>query len=196
MQGGVSTLSSPKTGNKRQAQLLISGGIDSTACLAFLISNNFDVKGTFIDFGQPARKRELVAARKITKFYDISLQLLQVIHTREIRAGEISGRNGFLIFAGLITCLPSINAICIGVHAGTPYSDCSKSFITQIDTIVAEITDGATRVFAPFVDWDKNQIVHFAKIQRVPLELTYSCEAGNTPCGVCASCEDREHLKC
>lgn len=186
----------PNEPTRKRAQVLISGGIDSTACLAFLLQNHFTVEATFVDFGQPACAREQRAARDITDFYRTPLSIFAANPNRPFEAGEIVGRNGFLLFACLMGCVVPPNAICIGVHAGTEYLDCSRHFVEQIDTAIAELTAGRTRVLAPFVDWDKSQIVAFAKAQALPLELTYSCESGNAPCGSCASCRDREALKC
>lgn len=176
---------------------MLSGGIDSTACLAFLLSNNFDVSCTFVDFGQPARINELAAVDQVAKFYGVPLYTIRLDHTKNISRGEIPGRNAFLIFAGLMTSHAPSSVICLGIHRGTAYVDCSKMFIAQVDTVVAELTNGTTRVLAPFIEWDKNGIVNYAKAERVPIALTYSCEVGgNTPCGECSSCHDRSELRC
>jgi len=41
------------------ALILLSGGIDSTACVHYYLDQKFDVKAVFIDYGQKARKNEL-----------------------------------------------------------------------------------------------------------------------------------------
>jgi len=185
-----------RTQPAKRVQLLLSGGIDSAACLAFLLHNGFSAEPTFVDFGQPARMRESRAARQIADFYKSPLAIVSVQVHRTLHAGEILGRNGFLLFTGMLACATPPAAICIGVHAGTSYLDCSRRFVNQVDEIISELSGGRTRVFAPFVDWNKSQIVAFAHAQSLPLELTYSCEAGDVPCGKCASCKDRETLKC
>jgi 7-cyano-7-deazaguanine synthase len=63
--------------------------------------------------------------------------------------------------------------------------------------LIAECTDGATALFAPFLHWAKRDIIAYARSERLDLNLTYSCEAGRMPpCGMCLSCRDRRALLC
>ena len=85
--------------------------------------------------------------------------------------------------------------IAIGIHAGTAYYDCSRSFILKAGRLVEEYTDGAITVAAPFVDWTKREIWDYCSVKEVPVNLTYSCEVGGEqPCGSCLSCKDLEAL--
>ena len=53
-------------------------------------------------------------------------------------------------------------------------------------------TGGQLRMEAPFVAWNKAQIVKRGLELGVPYELTWSCyEGGERPCGVCGTCRDR-----
>ena len=45
--------------NQNYVRALVSGGIDSTACINFYKNLNFDVEAIFVDFGQPSRKENL-----------------------------------------------------------------------------------------------------------------------------------------
>ena len=57
---------------------------------------------------------------------------------------------------------------------------------------VEEGTGGALRIEAPFVRWNKAQIVREGLRLHVPYELTWSCyEGGERPCGKCGTCLDR-----
>jgi 7-cyano-7-deazaguanine synthase len=56
-------------------------------------------------------------------------------------------------------------------------------------------TEGRIRLDAPLIDLTKKEVYLMAKKTKVPIRLTYSCEAGTDPvCGVCASCLDRAAL--
>jgi len=55
--------------NCKSALILLSGGIDSTACIHYYLDGKFDVKAVFLDYGQKARVRELSSAKKIAKYY-------------------------------------------------------------------------------------------------------------------------------
>ena len=51
---------------------------------------------------------------------------------------------------------------------------------------------GDVRIEAPFVRWNKAQIVAEGLRLQVPYELTWSCyEGGDRPCGKCGTCLDR-----
>jgi 7-cyano-7-deazaguanine synthase in queuosine biosynthesis len=57
-------------------EVLVSGGIDSAAMLAFYRRQRFDVLALFVDFGQPAAKRESRAARAVCKHYGVRLSIM------------------------------------------------------------------------------------------------------------------------
>lgn len=76
--------------------------------------------------------------------------------------------------------------------AGNAYPDCSEEFVNAMNRSVEEGTGGALRIEAPFVRWNKAQIVKEGLRLHVPYELTWSCyEGGERPCGKCGTCLDR-----
>lgn len=76
--------------------------------------------------------------------------------------------------------------------AGNAYPDCSEAFVQAMNRSVQEGTGGALRIEAPFVRWNKAQIVKEGLRLGVPYELTWSCyEGGDKPCGRCGTCLDR-----
>jgi 7-cyano-7-deazaguanine synthase len=117
---------------------------------------------------------------------------------RSFGIGEIRGRNAFLIFACMLDSdCKGTQAIALGIHAGTAYYDCSPAFLSTIGRLVAEYTDGCTRVLAPFIDWTKQEIFSYCVDKGIPVDVSYSCEAGEMPpCGLCLSCRDRRMLSC
>ena len=51
----------------------------------------------------------------------------------------------------------------------------------------------ALRIEAPFINWNKAQVVKEGLRLKGPYELTWSCyEGGDTPCGKCGTCIDRQ----
>ena len=176
--------------------LLLSGGIDSACCLSFLRSNGYIVECMFIDYGQPAAVAEGKSAAEIAEHYSCDLRLVRISSDRKLSHGEILGRNAALIFAALLSCETPPSSICIGIHAGTEYFDCTEAFRSDVDKLVAESSNGRTRVIAPFVSWTKSDLIDFANDNQVPVGLTHSCEAGNQPCGECLSCRDRKLIAC
>jgi 7-cyano-7-deazaguanine synthase len=107
------------------------------------------------------------------------------------------GRNAFLIFTAIFLGRMHHGLLAIGVHAGTPYYDCSPAFLTGMKQSAEEHTAGRLTISAPFLTWEKPQIVKYFLQAGLPIAVTYSCESGILPpCGSCASCRDRRALGC
>ncbi len=180
---------------KANVSVLLSGGIDSTACIQFYHSRGFKVSALNINYGQMACKNEITAASKIADYYDIPLKLVTYNGRAFLKTGQIRARNAFFLTAALLEFEGDKGIIAIGVHAGTQYADCSELFINQIQAVFNTYEDGKFRLGAPFLTWDKGQIWEYAKAENIPLDLTYSCELGlKQPCGKCFSCQDLEKL--
>jgi len=176
--------------------VLFSGGIDSGACAHYLAREKHEVHPLFVDYGQRAATPEAAAANKLSCALGLKLHSLNISTGRSFGAGEIRGRNAFLVFSAILS--PLYNEPCtiaLGIHSGTPYYDCTVAFLDSVDRLVTEQSDGRARVIAPFLTWSKRNIFEYFKESELPLELTYSCEAGETPpCGECLSCRDRRAL--
>jgi 7-cyano-7-deazaguanine synthase len=180
---------------RSRVEILVSGGIDSAALLAFYLRQRFNVRALFVDFGQPAAKQESRAARAVCRHYGIRLSIVNLKSGAAFSAGEITGRNAFLVFAAVLVGGAHPGIIAIGIHEGPPYYDCSESFLKSIQTVVDGYAAGRIRIAAPFLKWGKQTIWEFCKKVGVPVDSTYSCEKGGVrPCGRCLSCKDREAL--
>ena len=178
-----------------RAWLLLSGGIDSTACLAFYLKKKFHVECFHISFGQPAAKHERAAAERVARHFDVPLTILRWSGSVDFMAGEIVGRNAFLLLGALIEIGENSGILATGIHAGTHYFDCSQAFISSLQIVFDGYCDGRVQLAAPFIEWSKQQVFAFCKSERVPIDLTYSCEKGmGQPCGQCLSCRDRRAL--
>ena len=179
----------------KQATVLLSGGIDSMACAYFLRGREFEVRGLFIDYRHAAAKRERRAAEKVAARLGVHLDIASLSLPPSFGVGEIAGRNGLFALAALMGGPRDSQLISMGIHAGTPYYDCSVAFAERIDALLQEYTAGRTRFFAPFLNWAKPEIYEYCRTQKLDLSRTYSCETGaSPPCGLCMSCKDRELL--
>ena len=176
-------------------EVLVSGGIDSAALLAFYLSQQLAVRALFVDFNQPAAKQESRAVKALCKHYGIQLSIVTVKSEATFSSGEITGRNAFLVFSALMACGARPGIIALGIHEGPPYYDCGEGFLKSIRTVVDGYTAGKIEVAAPLLKWGKQVIWEFCKEAQVPVDLTYSCENGGVPpCGNCLSCKDRRVL--
>jgi 7-cyano-7-deazaguanine synthase len=179
------------------ATILMSGGIDSAACAHFLTRRGLELDGVFMDYGQAAAKFEADAVGALACHLNIPVQFFAFSGSNAFGPGELVGRNAFLIFATLFFTRGRPGLLALGLHAGTPYFDCSESFVASIKDLVLEQTNGCVSVVAPFISWTKKDIFDYFVSANLPIHLTYSCEAGTKPtCGVCASCRDRKALGC
>src|SRR2546430_2025770 len=113
-------------GTLSDAVVLLSGGIDSAACAYFLLSQRHNVRGVFVDFSQAAAAQERRAVALIAERLGICLQDVSLQLGKQFDSGEIPGRNAALVFVGLLAIPPrSPGCIGLGIHAGSPYFDCS-----------------------------------------------------------------------
>jgi len=175
--------------------VLSSGGLDSTACIAFFARQGIPLVSLFVDYGQSAVDAERRAALAIADHYRLRLHQTRWSGGVHKRSGFIRGRNAFLLLAALMEMGGKSGTIAIGLHAGTPYYDCSSPFVAAIQVVFDGYADGAVRVSAPFLTWTKKQIWDFCRQEQVPIGLTYSCDDGPVPCGRCLSCQDLEALR-
>ncbi len=107
-------------------------------------------------------------------------------------------RNGlFLSVAASVGLSNDCTHVYYGAHhddwAGSAYPDCSPEFVEAMKASIAQGTGGALQLEAPFVHWNKADIVKTGLELAAPYELTWSCyEGGDEPCHLCATCVDRE----
>src|SRR5713101_8085560 len=181
--------------HNHEVLVLLSGGIDSTACLDFYRELGRPPCALFIDYGQPAARLEADAAKAVAAYYSVPLMSLKWRGYQNKRAGLIPGRNSFLISAAVMERPVSVSIIAIGVHSGTDYPDCTQSFLDAMQSALSVSENHSLQVAAPFSSWTKPDIIDYCRLRNVPFELTYSCERGTEPpCGHCLSCKDRSSL--
>lgn len=177
--------------------VLAGGGIDSSLCIHLLSQRGNKVRPLHIDYGQPAALHEWQAVQRIAEHFLVVPEQISIKAPLPICLGEVPGRNAALIFLALMHLRSSERLICIGIHAGTPFYDCSQQFFAVVERLVAEQTDSRVRLVAPLLDLHKPEIVTLARANAIPLDATYSCQIGSLdPCGECWSCKDRKALGC
>lgn len=186
----------PKHKNDTNVQVLLSGGLDSSACVSFYQQQSFIVSATFIDYGQASARCEFEAAQAVAKHYSIPLAIVRCDGMRRKGAGMVQGRNAFLVFSAIMESPEFAGIIALGIHASPHYPDCSAAFVESVQAVVDIYADGRIRIAAPFIDWIKRDIWSFCNSSGVPTNLVYSCEyGGNRPCGRCLSCRDLEMFR-
>lgn len=110
-------------------------------------------------------------------------------------------RNGLLLSAGVSFAMglePNKRImLCYGAHDDVSgkviYPDCTKDFVRAMNDAIRLGTGGRAEILALFAGKTKADIVRRGIELQVPYELTWSCyEGGETPCGTCGTCIDRQ----
>lgn len=178
--------------------VLSSGGIDSTACLAYYKINGYSPTAVWVDYGQVSRNYEQKAIKGIASYFNIPLKTIRIQGLKDIlleSGDEYRGRNLLLGSVGVSSFQYSHGLISMGLHIGTDYKDCSLEFQKELDSIVKILSDGRLAMDFPFGALTKVDIVEYCRKVNVPLFLTYSCLRGVDPeCGNCDACQDRNKV--
>jgi 7-cyano-7-deazaguanine synthase len=188
----------PKLASNQESEVLVllSGGIDSAACVAFFQNRGNEVTGMFVDYGQISAAREKKAAGDISRYFGIKLNEVRCTGVSRKADGCIRARNALLACIALMEAGFRSGIISLGIHSGTDYWDCTKEFAALLRQLFDGYADGCVRLLLPFLGWNKRQIWNYCQEFKVPIELTYSCERGlDQPCHLCSSCRDLEVLR-
>jgi len=201
--------------------LSMSGGIDSTTLCAYYLDNGNEVLPLSFQYGSKHNKYENEAVFKIADFLNlpepklIDLNFIANLFKSDLllsgdeipeghyndesmQATVVPARN--LIFASIIAgYAESVGAdvISLGVHGGDHhiYADCRPEFISSLNTTVILATDKKVRVDAPFLYYNKAEIIEAGmglKNIEMPYHLTRTCyKDQELSCGKCGSCVER-----
>lgn len=201
----------------KKTVVVLSGGLDSTTLLYHLIDEGHEVKALSINY-QQKHSKELGFAKSICEHVGIEHRLVELqglsavlnnnaltnseidIPTGEYQEGTIQvttvpNRNMiFLAVAIGWAAGMKFNGVAFGAHAGehTNYPDCKRPFAEAMNAAGLVCDWNPIEVHAPFIDWNKGQIVERGLEIGVPFEMTWSCYNGREqPCGECSTCIDR-----
>lgn len=201
---------------KEKAVVLLSGGLDSTTCLAVAIKAGYHAYAISFDYGQ-IHSVELEAAERVAAHYKVPHLVIQIDpdvlrgsaltgagpvpqgrSLQEIGHGIpstfVPGRNLlFLAHAVSYARVIGASAIFIGVNSQdySGYPDCRPEFIASFQhTALCAIEPSAVAIYASLQWLNKAEIIQLAARLDAPLHLTHSCYSpiGEFACGQCDSC--------
>lgn len=200
-----------------KAVVLLSGGLDSTVCMAAARDKGYQLLPISFDY-QQRHSRELESARQVADFYKVNKHL--VIQTNmgavggsaltdktiDVPVGDVErpdipvtyvpARNLiFLSYALGYAEAAGAEKIFIGVNAldYSGYPDCRPEFIELFQALAdystkASVQDGRRIVVeTPLLNLTKKEIVQLGSRLGAPLHLTSSCYAGGTE--ACGKCD-------
>ena len=206
----------------KRAVVLLSGGLDSTTCLAIALSQGYEVLALSFNYGQRSSS-ELEAARSIAiaagvknhHVIPLGIGALRgsaltdhaVVVPEQESAGipvtYVPARNTvFLSYALALAEVSEANAIFIGVNARdySGYPDCRPEFIHAFEVMANLATKSAIEgspitIEVPLIMMSKAEIIRAGTALGVDYALTVSCyqaDEHGKACGRCDSCRFRQ----
>ena len=107
----------------------------------------------------------------------------------------LTGRNLVLLTkAGVVAARHGAHRIALGPLAGNPFPDARPEFFAAMSKSLSLGLDHAIEIAAPFLGWQKEDVIRRGVELDVPLELTLSCmkpARGSIHCGLCSKCRER-----
>lgn len=200
-----------------KAVVLLSGGLDSTVCMAVAKSRGFDAYPISFNY-QQRHQREVECARQVADYYQVARHL--VIDTNmaaiggsaltdpgvgvpdgdvtrhDIPVTYVPARNLiFLSYALGYAEVIGADHIFIGVNAldYSGYPDCRPEFIHLFQELAnystkATAADGRhIKIETPLLELSKKDIIELGTKLEAPLRLTTSCYRGGE--AACGTCD-------
>lgn len=212
------------SGNPAQsnaAVVLLSGGLDSTAALCWALHRYLDVRAFGVDYGQPNRDAELVAARNAAETMGVTMTRIAVadalrpVQAAGLMAGVVPspgsssgidrafvpGRNLLLATVAIshaCTWWPEgpidlVIGACAEDQAGFP--DCRPATLGQLAHALSMGVGRTIRIRSPWADRTKREILYALQPDTHAFNVvrrSWSCYQGHGPCGSCGACVKRD----
>lgn len=196
---------------------IYSGGLDSTVLLYLLLQKGAELKPLAVNYGQ-RHGREIEAAEDFCARLGLDLEVADLSGIRHLLAGSSQTSPDVAVPEGHYaeesmkqTVVPNRNMIMLSVAAGYAislgapavaygahngdhaiYPDCRNVFGSAMDTVLQLCDWQPVRLWRPFVDATKADIVALGESLGVPMHLTWSCyQGGLRHCGKCGTCVER-----
>jgi len=208
----------------KKCVVLLSGGLDSSTCLAVAKDHGYDCFTLSIDYGQ-RHVAELEASKQIAnkltanphKVVQINLDAIggSALTDGDIEVpdyGEsvdtipityVPARNTIFLSTALAYAeVVGANAIFIGVTAVdySGYPDCRAEYIQAFESMANLATKAGVEghklsIMTPLIDLDKSQIIQLGNDLDFDYGLTISCYSANQDGEACGVCDSCHYRK-
>jgi 7-cyano-7-deazaguanine synthase len=198
--------------------VLLSGGLDSTVCMALADRAREDGALLALSFNYGQRHRhEIDHAAGVAGHYRAEHLIVQLDTSAwggsaltddsiDIPAGGtedgipvtyVPARNSIFLAVALgVAEARRLDRVWIGVNAidYSGYPDCRPEFIEAFRSVAATgqkrgVEGNPIEIAAPLIELTKAEIVRLGQELDAPLHLTWSCyRGGDRPCGTCEAC--------
>ncbi|BCG83069.1 MULTISPECIES: 7-cyano-7-deazaguanine synthase QueC [unclassified Mesorhizobium] len=201
-----------------KALVICSGGLDSVS-LAHKVATEQKLIGLLsFDYGQRHKKelgfaaicaKRLAVPHQIVDIRDVGRNLSGSALTDNVdvpdghyaedsmRITVVPNRNAIMLAIAFgVAAAKKADAVATAVHGGDHfiYPDCRPAFIDAFQTMQNHALAGYAdiRLYAPYVNMSKADIVSEGAKYATPFEATWSCyKGGARHCGRCGTCVER-----
>lgn len=208
----------------KKAVILLSGGLDSTTCLAIAKCKNFLCYALSFDYGQK-HSAELNAAKNIAKHFDVvqheivklsignlggsaltddAISIPDYTDEKKVPITYVPARNTtFLSIALGWAEILKADAIFIGVTAVdySGYPDCRPEYIAafqalaNLATIASVENKSMIKIETPLIQLNKSEIIKLGASLGVDYSLTVSCYRATDDGHACGDCDSCTYRK-
>jgi 7-cyano-7-deazaguanine synthase len=201
----------------KKAVVLLSGGLDSTVCMAVAKSQGYELYPISFNYHQ-RHSRELESAKQVADYYNVKKHLIIEtnmdaiggsaltdsatavpdgdVERNDIPVTYVPARNlTFLSYALGYAEVTGAERIFIGVNSldYSGYPDCRPEFIELFQKVADYSTKAAVqdhrhiKVETPLISLSKKEIVELGAKLEAPLKFTTSCYRGGA--AACGKCD-------
>lgn len=206
----------------QRAVVLLSGGLDSTTCLAIAKSRGFDCYALSFRYGQRSQQ-EIVFAERIAKAVNVKEHKIIDLDLSQIGGSALTDRSIAVPEApttGIpVTYVPARNTVFLSIALGwaevldaqhiftgvnavdySGYPDCRPAYIAAFERMAnlatrAGVEGHTLHIETPLIALSKADIIRTGTALAVDYSLTVSCyQADDTgrACGRCDACRLRK----
>ena len=203
----------------KKAVVLISGGLDSTTCIAIAKDAGFEIAALTINYGQ-RHKFELDAAKQVVNHYQINNHSMIDIDLSQFGGSALTddieipkGRNEEDMSGIPVTYVPARNTvflslalawaetlqafdIFIGVNAldYSGYPDCRPEYIASFEQTAnlatkEGVTGNTFKIHTPLIDMTKSKIINTGLQLGVDYGMTSTCYDPDKNGNPCGKCD-------
>lgn len=186
--------------------ILLSGGLDSLACLAWAKQRESSISAIFFDYGQPAAVRERAASQDIASRLRVPLTEVRLPLAGGIvdPAADVSIATACVVPGRNIVMLSYAAAVCHASGGGSVVIGCCKADAAAFPDCRPKTLEMLGKTFAlaglkvtikaPMLRLDKADVVRFLRQHGLDelMAISSSCYAG-IDCGRCHACVTKKN---
>lgn len=200
-----------------KAVVLLSGGLDSTTCLAIAKSQGFDCYALSFNYGQKNRA-ELIAARKIAAHFGVANHIIFSLAIDQFGGSALTDNNiAVPDYKGddqiPVTYVPARNTIFLAVALGyaetlqandifigashidySGYPDCRPDYFAAFDKLAnlatkAGVEGNKLTIHTPLIELSKAETITLGTQLGVNYAMTVSCYRADEDGRACGNCD-------